>query len=618
MANLGNKQSYINRDFDSIRAELVDLLRVYYPEQYQDFNVTSAGMAMVDLLAYVSDTLSYNTDKRFNELFLDGVTEREAVFRLAKTLGYKPSGNRPAITLVDITISVPPTANGPNAAYLPVYRQGLQIKGNGQVFETAFDCDFSSDFSENGVANRVILPVFNANQDILRYNVTKREVVKAGTTVVYQKNISSQDATTPFLEVFLPETNVLEIISTINKSPQGFQQLPTNQEFSDPAMKFWEVDYLAQDKLFIEDNALAPVNGIMSGYYMDIPQRFIKEFMSDGRCKLTFGGGVNNYLAYQNYLSNITIFNDGLIDVADVLNNNALGTKLLPTSTLYVKYRIGGGSSSNVGVGALTQVSNITANFQGPDQNIIQNIIGTTQVNNPLPAIGGADLQTVDEIKFYAASNYASQDRCVTLQDYIARVNQMPGKFGSPFRTWGKLEDNKVKLYILSKDANGKLVSTSNSVVKSNIASYLVPYRMLNDYVEINDGQVVNLQCEVDLYIDKNFNSNEVKLNAINAIKDFMDINKWTFNQNIYVSQIVDILRGIAGIINVVDIRFYNMEGGNYSNVIISQAVGDRLPIVGTSVYRTQIEYVDNTIFSTSVSMWEIKYPDKDIMIRVA
>lgn len=618
MANLGTKQSYINRDFNSIRAELVDLLRVYYPDQYQDFNVTSAGMSMVDLLAYVSDTLSYNTDKKFNELFLDGVTEREAVFRLAKTLGYKPSGNRPAITLVDITISVPPTATGPNVSYLPVFRQGLQVKGNGQVFETSYDCDFSSDFSENGVANRIILPVFNANQDIIRYNVTKREIVKAGTTVIFQKNISPNDASTPFLEVFLPETNVLEVISVINKSPQGFQQAPTYQEFNDPVMKYWEVEYLAQDKLFVEDTAVAPVNGIMSGYYMDIPQRFMKEFMSDGRCKLTFGGGVNNYLAYQNYLSNITIYDDGLIDVADVLNNDALGTKLLPTSTLYAKYRVGGGSSSNVGVGSLTQVSNISANFQGTDQNIIQNIIATTQVNNPLPAIGGADLQTVDEIKFYASSNYASQDRCVTLQDYIARVNQMPGMFGSPFRTWGKLEDNKVKLYILSKDANGKLVSTSNSVVKSNIASYLVPYRMLNDYIEINDGQVVNLQCEVDLFIDRNFNSNEVKMNAINAIKDFMDINKWTFNQNIYVSQIVDILRGISGIINVVDIRFYNMEGGNYSNVIVSQAVNDRLPVVGTTVYRTQVEYIDNTIFATSVSMWEIKYPDKDIMVRVA
>lgn len=618
MANLGTKQSYINRDFDSIRGELTDLLRVYYPDQWQDFNVTSVGMSLVDLLAYVSDTLSYNTDKRFNELFLDGVTEREAVFRLAKTLGYKPTGNRPSITLVDITISVPPTASGPNESYLPVYRQGLQIRGNGQVFETISDCDFSSDFSENGVANRIITPVFNANQDILRYNVTKREIIKAGTTVIYQKDISSDEASTPFLEVTLPETNVLEILSVINKPSQGYNQLPTFQEFGDPTMKYNEVEYLAQDKIFVEDTAVPPVNGVMSGYYTTIPQRFMKEFMSNGKCKLTFGGGVNNYVAYQNYLSNITIYDDGLIDVADVLNNDALGTKLLPTSTLYVKYRIGGGSLSNVGVGALTQVSNIQSNFAGSDTNIIQNIIGTTQVNNPLPAIGGADLQSVDEIKFYASSNYASQDRCVTLQDYIARVNQMPGRFGAPFRTWGQLEDNKVKLYILSKDANGKLVSNSNSIVKNNIASYLVPYRMLNDYIEINDGQVINLQCEIDLFIDKAYNSNEVKLNAINSVKAFFDINKWTFNQNIYVSQVVDMLRSIAGVINVVDVRFYNLEGGNYSNVIISQAVGDRLPIIGTSVYKTEIEYIDNTIFATPLSMWEIKFPDKDIMVRVA
>ena len=194
----------------------------------------------------------------------------------------------------------------------------------------------------------------------------------------------------------------------------------------------------------------------------------------------------------------------------------------------------------------------------------------------------------------------------------------MPGKFGAPFTTWGKVEDNKVKLYILSKDANGKLVSTSNSIVKNNIATYLVPYRMVNDFVEINDGQVVNLQVEVDLYVDKNYNSNEIKLNSINALKDFFSIDKWTFNQNIYVSQVTDMLREIPGVINVVDIRFYNMEGGDYSNVLISQAIGERISVFGTTSFKTQIEYIDNTIFSTSLSMWEIKKPDGDILVRVA
>ena len=141
---------------------------------------------------------------------------------------------------------------------------------------------------------------------------------------------------------------------------------------------------------------------------------------------------------------------------------------------------------------------------------------------------------------------------------------------------------------------------------------------MLNDFVEINDGAIVNLQIEVDLYVDKQYNSNEVKLATIDVIKGFMNIDKWTFNQNIYISQLTDVLRSIPGVINVVDIRTYNMEGGNYSNTLIPQAIGSRLSVIGTSIYRTEIQYVDNAVFGSSVSMFEIKFPDNDIKIRVA
>jgi hypothetical protein len=618
MANLTPKLNYINKDYESIRKDIIDILKVYYPEQFQDFNVTSIGMSMVDLLAYVGDLLSYNTDKRFNELFLDGVTERNAVFRLAKTFGYKPVGNRPAITLCDITISVPTTATGPDLNYLPTFRPGVQAKGNGQIYETTGDIDFSSDFSSTGVANRIIIPVFNANQDIIRYEVTKREVAKAGTTVVFKKDISAEDAATPFYEITLPDTNVLEILSVINKPGQGFQGTPTYQEFNDYNLKFWEVDFLAQSKVFVEDSTKSPMNGIHAGQWLDVPQRFMKEYMSNSRYKLTFGGGISNYNAYENYLNNVNIYNDGLIGISDVLNNDSLGTKLQPVSTLYIQYRIGGGSGSNVGSGALTNIGNVSAVFNGNDQNTIQDILSTLQINNPLPGNGGTEPQSVDEIKFYIASNYAAQDRCVTLSDYISRVNQIGGKFGAPFRTWGKVEDNKVKLYILSKDANGKLNSFSNSYVKNNVREYLKEYRMVNDFIEVNDGSIVNLQVEVDLYINNQYNSNEIKLSAINKIKEFLSIDKRSFNQNIYVSQITDTLRDIPGVVNVVEIRTYNMEGGNYSSTLIPQAIGERLSIIGTAVYRTEIQYVDNTIFSDPTSMFEIKFPDNDIRIRVA
>jgi len=615
MADLGKNQNYLNRDYQSIRSDLMNLLKVHYPDQFQDFNSASIGMSLVELMAYVSDILSYNTDKRFNEMFLDGVTERSAVFRLAKTFGYSPVGYRPAMSIADIEIEVPPTADGPNTSYLPVFRPGVQVKGVGQVFETVNECDFSSDYSEDGVANRKILPVFNANQDILRYRIIKREKIKAGFTTIYKKEISISEASTPFFQITLPENNVLEIISIICKPSLNLFSPPTFSEFNDSTIRYFEVDDLAQKQIFLSDDTQPTVNGVSSGRFVDVPQRFLKEFMADGTCKIIFGGGTADYDAYETYLSNIAI-NDSNIELADVFNNNALGVKLPANSTLYVQYRIGGGSLSNVGANTLQQIGNVDAVFVGTDSTIQQSVINSARATNPLPAIGGGDLQTVEEIKYLIASNFAAQKRCVTLQDYIARAYQLPGKYGTPFRIHGKVEDNKVKLYILTKDANGKIGTRSTSVIKNNLVEYMIPYRMINDFVEINDGKVIDLQIEVDLFVDKTYNSNEVKVNVINMIKDFMNIDKWQMNQHIYISQIVDAIREIPGIINVVDIRFYNMEGGIYSTTLISQATGQRENILHTGMYRTQIEPIKNAIFSTPVSMWQIRQPETDILVR--
>lgn len=617
MSDIHKSQNYLKRDFESIRQDLVNLLKVYYPEQYQDFNAASVGMSLIELLAYVSDLLSYHTDKKFNELFLDGIADKVSAFRLAKTLGYKPPGFRPALTIAEITVEVPPTADGPDPSYLPLYRPGMQVKGAGQIFETVNEIDFSSDFSEDGIANRKIEPIFNANQDILRYRITKLEKLKAGTTVIFRKEITTEEAATAFLDVFLPEDNVLEIISVIEKPGTGIAGDPTFAEFSDASLRYYEVDELAEDKVFVVDDTIPADTGIRAGQYVEVIQRFMKEFMADGSCKITFGGGATNYEAYERYITNLTLGEQDRVSIREVLANNALGARLNPNSTLYIKYRIGGGSQTNVGANTLQSVANINAVIQGTDAALNQSVISSTRATNILPAIGGADLPTVEEVRYSIAGNFASQKRCVTLQDYIARSYQIPGKFGAPFRIHGKVEDNKVKLYILTKDSTGKLISNSTSLIKENLKEYLIPFRCINDFVEINDGKVVNISVDIDLYIDKSFNANEVKVNAINGVKDFFDVNKWQMNQNIYISQVVDLLREVPGVINVVDVRFYNMDGGTYSSTVISQATGQRTFIPGTSAFRTPIEYINNAIFGTAVSMFEIRQPERDIRIRI-
>lgn len=617
------KINYLSRDFYNVRTDLINYLKAFFPEQWQDFNVASPGMAMVELNAYVADLLSYAIDKKYNELFLDGVQQRDSVYRMAKTFGYEVPGVRASTTIADITIELPTTADGPDYTYAPIIRPGMQIKGGGQTFETTNQIDFTNDYSEDGKANRIIEPIVNSNQDLVKYRIIKRELVKAGVTKLYKVEVESGEET-PFFQITLPDTNVLEIVGIVVENGVGLSQVPTYSDYGDLTKKFWEVDYLATDKAFIEDDTADDENGIKIGKYLNITKRFTKEFLSDGRCRLTFGGGQQDYDAFDDYLSNLTNAK-GCYQTTDLstasllLNPSALGEMVLGNSTIFIKYRVGGGALSNVGSYVLQSVGNVDAVIMGPNPTVNQAVLSSIRANNPIPALGGRGLPTVAEIRQYIASNFASQKRCVTLEDYISRAYQVPGKFGAPFRIYGVVQDNKVVMYVLTLDENGKLNNISTKEMKNNLVKYLVPYRMINDFVEINDGKVINLEVQVDLYVDKSFNTSEVKVSSINKIRDFMSIENWHMNQNIYISQIIDELREIPGIINVVDIRFYNLEGGFYSSTLCPQATGSRtIDSINNGVYKTQIEYIDNAIIGTALSMFEIRYPEKDIKIRVS
>ena len=619
--NLDKKQiNYLSRDYQAIRQDLITYLKNFYPDQWQDFNVASPGMAMVDLNAYVGDILSYAIDKKYNELFLDGVQRRSSVYRMAKTFGYTPPGVRPSLTIVDMSVDVPVTASGPNTSYLPLFRAGVKISGGGQVFETTSDIDFSNDYSDGGIPNRVIEPVKDSNENITKYVITKREKVTAGASKVIRVEITADDVK-PFYTYTLPDTNPLSIESIIILPGLDISDTPTYEDFNDSDYKFWEVDHLPDNKVFTEDDTQTGVNGVKIGTYLTVAKRFEKEFLSNGKCKIILGGGEAGYNAYAAYLTDATEVKNcsspPILTMENILNNDALGEKVTANSTMFIKYRVGGGPLSNIGSNTLTNISNINAVILGTQASLNEAVLSSAKVNNPIPAIGGLGLPTVQEIASNISANFAAQDRCITLEDYISRSYQLPGKFGAPFRIYGEVEDNKIKMYILSKNAAGQIMTTSTNAVKNNLAEYLAPYRSINDFVEINDGRVINLQAEVDLFVDKSFNASEVKLNALNELKSFFDINKWQMNQTIYISQITDILRDVPGVINVVDMRFYNMTGGGYSVTESPQATGSKEIIPDTGGYRTRIELSDNSIIGLPISMFELKYINKDALVRV-
>src|SRR5690606_33465781 len=158
----------------------------------------------------------------------------------------------------------------------------------------------------------------------------------------------------------------------------------------------------------------------------------------------------------------------------------------------------------------------------------------------------------------------------------------------------------------LSLDESGKLTNTSNSLLKENIAEYLSQFRMINDYVEIRDGKIFNLAFDIDVYVE-NISDNQIANNIINLVREYLDVNDYQMNQDIFLGRLQRQILEANGVINVISIKVYNKVGGQYSNNVISQAFANTAT--------GEIQIINNTIHSTQDSMFEIKYPEKDIRV---
>jgi len=367
------------------------------------------------------------------------------------------------------------------------------------------------------------------------------------------------------------------------------------------------MDALAEDKVFIEDTTKTTDNaGVRPGKFISVTKKFISEYTDLGFTKLIFGSGTKDTSSLCDFDTNTSLVNQ----IGDFINNMSLGETQTANTTMFVKYRIGGGADTNIGVGVLTSVGLANVSVIGNDNQVNNAVKNSLTVNNLFPALGGRDIPSVDEIRNMIRYNFASQNRAVTIKDYQTRITQMPGKFGIPFRCGVFEEQNKINVYILGLDSNSKLSNSSTSALKDNISTYLANYRMLNDYIKITDGRIVNLGFEIDLYIDKKVVQSQVVSQVINDVQAYMDINKYQMGDNIYISNLLKKITDVGGVINVIDLRIYNKVGGIYSINEISQAYIDS--------ETRQIDLSnDYTLFGEPTTMFEILEPTKDISVRV-
>jgi hypothetical protein len=603
MAN--RKISYTTRDFEGIRSELIQYVRTYYPELIQNFNDASVFSVFLDLNAAVADNLHYHIDRSIQETVLQYAQQRSSIYNIARTYGLKLPGQRPSVALVDFSITVPAFGDKEDERYLGQLRRGSQVLGAGQVFENVEDIDFSSPYNSQGFPNRLKIPNFDSSNRLVNYTITKREVVVNGITKVFKRVITPSDVR-PFLEVFLPEKNVLGVTSVLLKDGTSYTTVPTVNEFLGLQNKWYEVDALAEDRIFIEDpTKVSDQPGIKVGRYIQTQDKFITEYTPEGFLKMTFGGGTNTA---QDALNQFTTLGVPL-NLQLYQNNLSLGSALKANTTLFIQYRTGGGLSTNLGTNVINQVGTVSFFVNGPSESINQQVVGSLRCNNVTAAIGGAGQPTVEDARNYVSFNFASQNRAVTVNDYEALVRKMPSQFGAPAKVAITENNNKVLVQILSYDTSGKLTSIVSNTLKQNLANYLSNYRMLNDYISIETAEVIDVSVDIAVVLDSTQNQGQVISNIVNKISTFMDPQVRQLGQNIYLAQLNSLVQDENGVITVAGIQIYNEVGGQYSSSQTS------MPYVDDAT--RQIRPVDDTIFAQPSQVYQIRYPQKDIRVRV-
>ena len=662
-SNQGRDIKYLNKDFASFRDNLIEYAKTYFPQTYSDFNEASPGMMFIEMASYLGDVLSYYTDDNLKESLLLYADDRSNVVDLANYLGYKPKVIAPAIVKLSVYQLVPSrrmlggSDYEPDNDYLLRIKEGMLVEAaNGTVFRTTELLDFSVD-SEREIS------IFSRNlsQEPEFYLVKKFVNAISGNVRTVSQSFGSNPR--QFSTIEIGDTNVIEIYDVRDSSGNKWYEVPylaqemvyvdypVSEQTDKDLVQFKDsvsnvLKLIKTSRRFTTkinaDNTTTIVFG--GGNSTSSDETLIPNFKNVG---LGLNSSINRL--------------GSSFDPANFLKTSTYGQA--PTGTMTVSYLVGGGVDSNVSVGTITKIQSIgfdedTTSFEN-DLNIYQRVKASVAVDNEFPATGGRGPETIEEIRENALANFGSQNRAVTRKDYQVRALSLPAKYGGIAKAYcapdGELDNNSpssilnnpdsleeftglvqslkernlteqemkdevskfltgkknnsneknnpfaINLYVLGYDSN-KNVSPLNKAVKENLKTYLNEYRMLTDGVNLLDGFVINIGVDFEIRVYGGYNKREVLTRCITQLQTYFNIDNWTFNMPINISEVELLISGVEGVSSVPKCEIVNKCLGSYSKNSYNIEAATK----GKMVYP-----------SLDPSVFEVKFPNQDIKGRV-
>jgi len=560
---------YLGKDFDSLKSNLINFTKTYFSSTYNDFSENSPGMMFMELSSYIGDVMSFYIDNQVQENFLQYARQTDNLYALAYMFGYKPKTTGLATTNVDFYQLLPSkTVIG---SVVPDYNYSLNVGANSIISSKSnptinFIIEDSIDFSFSSSLDPTTETIYSINNNQPEYFLLKKTRKAISGTI----NTTTYSFGNPveFPTITLNGENIAEIIDITDSDGN----------------KWYEVDYLAQELIYdnIKNTNVNEPNNYQNGgdvpYILktkQVQRRFVTRFLNENTLQIQFGSGRpnDNDIEIIPNPSNVGIglpFEKNKLTTAysplNFIFTNTYG--IAPSNTiLTVRYLTGGGVISNVPSNDLTvmNTSNVKFNKSGLTQNIAQYIFNSIGSNNNSAASGGQDGDTIEELRQNSISNFQTQLRSVTTDDYLIRALSLPSKYGSLAKAYiqkssANNKETNLDLYILSYDINGDL-NLASSTLKDNLKTYLNQYRSIGDTISIKDAFIINIGCEFEIISLPNYNNSEILIKCINSIQDHFNTSKWQINQPIIISDLYILLNQIDGVQTVKDVRITNKAG---------------------------------------------------------
>jgi len=600
-------RSFLAKDFESLRQDLIQNARIFFPDQIQDFSEPSVAGMMVDLMASVGDSLSFYLDHQFRELDPMLAVEPVNIVTHLRNAGVKIFGAASSLVDLTFTMTVPSKLqNGtnyvPDSKNLPVVlRNTVCVSDNGVQFSTLEDIDVGATDVDGNLLAKYRVKSTDSNGAPATYDISVTVSATSGLEKAQQFTIDNTHV--PFRELTLSEPDVTMIRSVIDSEGDEYH----------------EVESLSQDTVFIPvDNTDPDKFDVKSNLeIVAAPKRYVP--ITDPQTRRTvvrFGSGDaesldDDILPDPSDLSLELIGKNVIkrfsIDPKSLLETQTLGISPKNT-TISIVYRYGGGASHNVSADSIKNISGLLIDFRrNPDSAEAVKVRNSIKVINVEKAGGAANAPDLETLRTQIVSARVAQGRMVTREDVLARIYTMPSTFGRVFRA--SIAENPVNpqattLYILSRDRSGKL-DIAPDTLKRNLSKYLNEFRLISDAYDILDGQIINFGVKYEAVVAQNANKQQVALNINNKLADLLQTKYFQIDQPLIVDDITSTILAQDFVIALAALRVFPItsakDGREYSR----------------SSFPFERSTKKGMIFGPPGAMFELKFPEFDIIGNV-